>query len=224
MSKYTTELRYLVESGFDLGLKSYPIFNENHRADLNKKIIEHYYFREIGMETAGAFKFVLNRKMNEIMPKYNELFKSQTFQFDPIRGIDLQESYNDIFKENVESTTNGITKSESTADSTTKTNGRDLFNDTPQGLLDNGAIANEKYLTNATLTDDAGEQHGISTATGTTGADSKSNTGKNLMYTKTRKGSEYHNPSELLQKYRETIINIDLMIIENLSSLFMNIY
>lgn len=53
MATYTTELRRLIENGFDLGLDDYPIFDEEYRAVLNKKIIDHYYFCEIGFETAG---------------------------------------------------------------------------------------------------------------------------------------------------------------------------
>ena len=56
MSKYTTELRRLIESGYDLGLKTYPIFEESYRTILNGKILSHYKFREIGFETAGLFK------------------------------------------------------------------------------------------------------------------------------------------------------------------------
>ena len=51
MSTYTTQLRYIVESGYDLGLKNYPIFDEGYREVLNNKIIEHYYFREIGLDS-----------------------------------------------------------------------------------------------------------------------------------------------------------------------------
>ena len=66
MSRYTIELRYLIEGNYDLGLKDYPIFDESYREQLNNKIIQHYYFREIGFETEALFKNRLNQKMNEI--------------------------------------------------------------------------------------------------------------------------------------------------------------
>ena len=50
MSKYTTELRWVIENGYDLQLNEYPIFDENYREELNQKIINHYYFREIGLD------------------------------------------------------------------------------------------------------------------------------------------------------------------------------
>ena len=80
MSKYTTELRYLIQSGFDLGLRNYPIFDENYRSKLNEKILNHYYMREIGFETAGLFKRYLNVKMEEIMPYYNQMYLSASIR------------------------------------------------------------------------------------------------------------------------------------------------
>ncbi len=86
MANYTIELHKLIEMGFPLplGKNDYPIFDENHRAILNDKIIAHYYFREIGQETPSRFAFNLRRKMNEIMPYYNKLYESELIKYDPL--------------------------------------------------------------------------------------------------------------------------------------------
>lgn len=84
MANYTIELHKLIEMGFKLPLDEYPIFDENHRATLNDKIISHYYFREIGQETPSRFAFNLRRKMNEIMPYYNQLYESEMIKYDPL--------------------------------------------------------------------------------------------------------------------------------------------
>ena len=55
MSNYTVELRQLIQNGYDIGLKDYPIFDESYRETLNNKIIMHYWMRERGAETAGLF-------------------------------------------------------------------------------------------------------------------------------------------------------------------------
>lgn len=99
----------------------------------------HYWMREIGAETAGLFKLYLNRTMAEIMPYYNQLYKSAQLDFDPLNAYNYVETTMEL--ENVES---DGTRTD-TAD------GKSLYSDTPQGLLDNGAIADEKYLTSATL-------------------------------------------------------------------------
>lgn len=84
MGEYTIDLRHLLERGYPLALNEYPIFAEEYREYLNQKIIDHFYFREIGQETPDRFNFFLKRKMNEIMPYYNELYKSQLIEFDPM--------------------------------------------------------------------------------------------------------------------------------------------
>ncbi len=99
MSTYTTQLRWIVErkqqeAGADpddfspaydfLGLDRYPIFDENYRSILNDKIIRHFYFREIGFETAGQFAWFLRRTMDEHMPYFNKLYLSESIVIDPI--------------------------------------------------------------------------------------------------------------------------------------------
>jgi hypothetical protein len=98
MSKYTTQLGNLIEGGFDLGLQDYPLYifknyQGDYRKQLNDKLKEHYYFREIGLETPALFKRFLNRKMNEIMPYYNQLYESADLEFNPLWNIDLTETY-----------------------------------------------------------------------------------------------------------------------------------
>ncbi len=61
------------------GLDCYPIFDEDYRNELQKKILLKYYTREICEETFGLWKLRLNSKMNEIMPYYNQLY-SETYE------------------------------------------------------------------------------------------------------------------------------------------------
>ena len=73
-SQVTLELRHFIEKGailFDPDDK-YPIWKEEHRAELEKKIIEHYYHRQIGAETWALFKYNVNVRMREIMPYYSK--------------------------------------------------------------------------------------------------------------------------------------------------------
>ena len=97
MSKYTTEVRYICENYANQteskGYNSvqnildnswdkvfdfdFPIFDENYREPLCKKILKHFYTREIGEETVGLWKLRLDDRMNEIMPYYNQLYESE---------------------------------------------------------------------------------------------------------------------------------------------------
>ena len=116
MSQYTTELRFLVQQGYDLGLRDYPIFDESYRNALNKKIVDEYYFREIGQETPERFKHYLNHTMNMIMPYYNQMYQSQLLEIDPL----LTYRDSETMKRNIGTTTDETSTESGTTDSTGK--------------------------------------------------------------------------------------------------------
>ena len=114
MSKYTTELRYICENyagethsvGYDdvqdviddswdkVFSFDFPIFDENYREGLCKKIIKHYYTREIAEETVGLWKLRLDAKMNEIMPYFNKLYESELIAISPLVNYRVNKSGN----------------------------------------------------------------------------------------------------------------------------------
>ena len=146
MSKYTTEVRYICETmaGLDHseGYNSvnniidqsmdkifdfdYPIFDQNYKRILQRKILKHYYTREIGAETVGLWKHFLDMKMNEIMPYYNKMYLSETLEFNPLYDVDLTttrktdgEKAGQTTANNVEQGTNGsITDTNNTSNNT----------------------------------------------------------------------------------------------------------
>lgn len=250
---------------------SYPIFSEDYRNVLEHHILQHFYTREIAFQTVGRWKLGLQQKLNDIMPYYNKLYKSQELDVDPFNNIDVTEtsesSGNTTSKNNTTrngtSVTTGSSETNDTADGTsgTETNGKtttnnsrdttasrtDAFSDTPQGTLSN--VDNLTYLTeyrkigeNNNVTD-AGEQTTTGNADVTTHDETNSNTKTNTQtetdstetesgettnsgnYTKTIKGKNTGTSySELITAYRETFLNIDMMIIEELEELFLQIY
>ena len=219
MSKYTTQLRWVVEQAENdahgdyepgvyteasykkIGLSNYPIFDEAYRTQLNNKIIDHFYFREIGMETVGNFAWFLRRKMNEIMPYYNQLYESVDLVTEPVSEIDV------TYMEHVDA------KSNNTANSITTTDDSNVYSDTPMDFIEDGlsAIKRGNYATNANY--DQGESN----------TDSTANTNSEQDRLRSEKGHR-QSQSDLLLKYRETFINIDMMIIEELESLFMGVW
>lgn len=104
MAKYTTEVRHICENYANLteskGYNSiqsilneswdkvfdfdFPIFDENYREPLCKKILKHFYTKEIGEETVGLWKLRLDDRMNEIMPYYNKLYESELISIEPL--------------------------------------------------------------------------------------------------------------------------------------------
>lgn len=194
MSKYTTTLRFICESKNNLDESSalinsdkiidnaldsifkfeYPIFDESYRKILEKKIIKHYYFREIGFETFALFQFFLAERLNLIMPKYNKLYNSALQDFDILSNNatvktsttkNNENSVNDYNKnicesvsQNQNTRTNNIvnnnlintSKQISNNNSTEKNGSTDykLSSDTPQGGLQ--GVDSMQYLSNAT--------------------------------------------------------------------------
>lgn len=269
MSQYTTELRYLIEMGIDLGLSAYPIFDESYRDTLNNHITDYFYFREIGFETAALFTNRLRQRMNLIMPYYNQLYLSAKLELEPLTNYKLTEVFDGATTDTgnrTENTTRDInaegestskltgnatstenTTGTQTIDSTDTTKTKQISSDTPQGMLSAAELAETStWATNAQFVDTTHTQNstnstesegktesnttsnGNDTSTSTTkdtyeGTTDHDNAGTN-KYNKELSGYMGVSPSELLQKYRETFLNIDLMIIKELESLFMGVW
>lgn len=290
MAKYTTQLRSICESltksgGFNdtadiieaartlIFSFDYPIFDESYKSTLESKIIEHFYFREICAETYGQWKFMLRRKLREIMPYYNQLYKSELIEFNPMYNSEQvvrrdnselhdkvnvtsndSVSFNDKKGRSDTDYTSNITdtlKETVNTDNTTtdKYDSWTAYSDTPQGGLD--GIAANRYLTNAThewndtprtevldgerVTKSTREREQIDktnvlTAEQEKGQNSSQSNGKEvytgngqyLEYVLGKVGSETY--SEMLDKYRKTFLNIDMMVIEQLEILFFGLW
>lgn len=97
MATYTTTIRSIVESNSPSTLPllqridhalplifdfDFPIFDESHRTELERKIILHYFNREIGLETYALWKLYLNERLNLEMPYYNELYHTVNNKYD----------------------------------------------------------------------------------------------------------------------------------------------
>lgn len=233
---------------------SFPIFDENYRQILQAKILRHYYTQEIGEETVALWKLRLDTRLNEIMPYYNKLYESELLKFNPLYNVDYTRTGNrdgattndgtenraaggsDTRTE--EETRNDVGTSETTREAGTW----DLYSDTPQGGIDGveaagGALAGNGYLTNARHTygdgkSDLTETTGVSrtdredvTRYGRTDNAVSHNSGTSTEdYLEHIVGYQGRSPVESLIQFRESFINIDLMIIENLQDLFMGVW
>ena len=271
MSVYTTQVRFICEA--EAGLKksvgyndvntviqnaipkifnfSWPIFDESYRNVLETKILKHYYTREIGLETYGLWKLKLDTKLNEIMPYYNQLYKSALLEFNPLYDVDITRNHTgkktgtEALKGNVDingqvlvdNHGNVNTTDDTTVANTTTSENIDKFSATPQGAIDN--LRNEKYLTNARMVNDTNTSNGTTTGKTDTSTDSTTDTTTNTTtttnnsttinntedYLETVKGKQgAQSYASLIMEFRETFLNIDMMVIEDLGELFMNIW
>ena len=215
MAKYTVTIKDLITNNFDLGLKDYPIYDESHRETLNNMIINHYLMSEIGQETPALFKLYLNNTMNEIMPKYNILYravdeyvKRQSLLSDVDLTIDSEGSTeNNALSTSVVSSTNSYTEKSKMINS-----------DTPQGKIYLNDLENQAYATTASL--GSGENSSNSESNSTNKVDNDT-VNKNKTHTF---GSNGKLPIDVMIKIQQGILNIDESIIKELQPLFFGLY
>lgn len=263
MSKYTTELRYICESYANLNQSadyiyintvlenawdkvfsfSFPVFDEAYRETLCRKILKYYYTREICAETVGRWKLFLENRMNYIMPKYNKLYTAIIQEVNPLYDFDYTRTYtktNEGNQENTGETTVNTTDTprvstseQSNVTGQTTGNTSSKYSDTPQGAIT--GLANDNYLTNATIGTNSGNttssenktvtQNGTNTTEETGSATNTidvNNTEEYVEHVLGKKGDKSY--FQLIKEYSENIIDIDDMIIDDLADLFMGIY
>lgn len=221
----TVELREIVESGVDVWKFEYPSFytGEEKKA-FEQKVLDHYWLRQIGQETVGRWLHYFRTRMREIMPYYIQLYESQALMEsldDPFGNVDITETF--------EETTTGTATSEDSANTTTSTetthvanNGNTRrFSNTPQGNLDNL----NNYLTEATVDDITADEADTAEISGDSASTGRTDTEGTTRHTLTRKGNQGVNTyAHDMKELRETFLNIDLMIINELKDLFLQVY
>lgn len=231
MSSFTTQIRYICESlaGYDASKgymsvddiidkswnkifpPSFETFTPEYKAVLAKKILKHYYTREIGSETFGLFQLRLDAKLSVIMPYYNKLYKAFEKDYDILSDTDVTIDHN--------RKSNGGNKNNTSSEGTANTTGQTIsrHSNTPQGGLD--GIMSDRYLSSADIADTKGNDKNktsvISNGTFNTTEDYVQHiTGK-------RGGMTY---AYMVNEYAEKLKNIDRMVISELSDLFMQVW
>ena len=203
MSKYTTELRYVVESGYNLtALEEYPIFDENYRPTLNSIILNHFWMREIGFETAGLFNHYLKTTLNEIMPYYNGLFKMSLEQIDPLTNYKYTE------------TTERKDESVSTSTNDSQSNYKNVESVPADGLVQMNEIEQNVYANSATLSNDSNSR---------TGRDTNA---LESTYVKTISGYNGVSLGKLMDDYRKYMKSVAYLLVndKDLNKCFMGVY
>lgn len=208
MAKYTIELNTLLrDANFILFNFDYDFYTDNVeiKKKFEQKFIDRYRFNEIGFETVARFKHYLKASLNEIAPYYKQLYESEL----RCNDIDfmLNKDYTETFIKNIDS----LSKSTETQNS----NYNDLTN---ESNINDGV--SDVELTKGNLTSVTGNEN-TSTSNGT----GTSENTQNENYTLTGKGNiGITSSAELLQKWREVMINIDQLMLDDLADLFMSIY
>lgn len=224
-TKLTVGLREIIENGIDIWDFEYDgYYKDEAKREFERKVIDHYFFRQIGSETVGRFKHEFKTKIREIMPYYKQLYESVDLMAnvgDPFEAYNLTET----FKKTTSGTVTGNSEdsSESSEMGSSSQNGvtKTRFSDTPQGSIDNL----DTYMTNATVNDVDTSDTSERTANGTNRGKSSSEATGSEDYTLTRRGNIGVQPlGQEMEYYRKALINVDMMVINELNELFLLVY
>ena len=227
-SKETDELRHIVESGVNIWDFDYPSYYEGEeKKAFEKKVLDHFWTRQIGQETVGRFLLYFRRTVREIMPLYIQRYKSVEMMNDPeIKPLD---NYNMIeeYEQDTQETgkaNNSTTGSSSGSGTEKKTMAEST---TPEGSLNwslNPSDPTEISLDYASgVTQEINDNKATESST-STGETETENTGKQTHKLTRRGNIGVTTYAQLLEGYRQTFLNIDMEIIEELESCFLGVY
>ena len=221
MAKYTFELRELfepikfnpplysrsqVEDFFKdyelsdyLTLEQIEVINSAgiwNKDKLARKIVDHYYMRESGLETIGLFKHYAKVVMQELMEEYLPLIYSASIKYDPLVNVDYTETFN--------RTADNTGESNSSSNNTSS--GLIVASNTPQGQINKQSILNGNYATSTSANEN---EANITDNTTTQGNVTEE-------YLKRIKGNSGVSATaqKMILQYRENIIAIDKKIIK----------
>ena len=214
MSRYTTTFRSLIEGGFVTREEIENIFKSYNMLDyltqeeidvintrgtwtpskLAKKIVDHYYLKDLGFETYAMFKHYAKIQMEEIMESKLPLIYSSAIKYDPLVNVDFTETL------------------ERTVDSTANGNGSGLVvnSDTPQTNINKQSILNGSFAS--------------STSANEMDSSSSSSDEENYTKRVKGNSGVSATAQKMVEQYRDNIRAIDYEIIKELNDLFMGLF
>ena len=227
--KYTITLRDVVRLGYQLFDENYLCIYTNpvERAAFEDVIYKHFYARQIGFETIDRFLLEFNNALNLAYPLMKQKLESSEAYTTYIGKEGAFNNYSMTESESVgraESATSSMTGASSGTSSGTVNR-----SSTTSNLA--GAIPSTPYLNLDTYADSASRD----TSTGTDTENVTNSTTDNQTLNNTANGTEQRNltrvgnigtmtAADVLIKWREVMLNINMEYVKMLESLFLQIF
>lgn len=203
---------------FDFDFPFYSSITE----DLNtfkELFVRKYYQYNIGLETFGQFKFYLKEKLMEYMPKYQYLYDTTTYIHNPLINLMRVRQSENTYSNNTSSTGQNSSQSTRTPNLVYQD---DNLNQTLNSDMPSYNFAAANYASDMSQNQalnkrsETGTDKNVTNGTGSSTTNGSGNgRDKETEYGFT--GSQ----SEELRKYRELLININKMLIDDLAGLFL---
>ena len=213
----------------------YPFYIDDVEAKtkFEEKFMLYYWNCEIGFETFARFQKALQARLTIKMPYYQQLYETELEAKDInfLLNKDLRETFTrEIDTENETSGTNR-TQQTSTNESSLNQEGTSTNTHKESSISDGVSTSSlvDGYLTGVSSDNGSNSTTGTSNSSDnltSEGTLSQSENGKTVEKTDllSQGNIGITSSAELLQKWREVLINIDEIIIEDCRDLFMRIY
>lgn len=233
--------------------KDFNFYNDsvNDKNEFINKFINKYLYEEMGLETPALWRDRVYSRLNIKIPYYKNLYNTLINSLDELQTVNLDtttrnKSNTDKIEEsnsnssktdstvNVTSSNNNLTNNSSTETSATNNNSQNLRSDEPQSTITSNAYAS-LLERNENITNVNNTENGKSTSIDSGKSDSVSSTERNENGNKSenRNGSENEivtkeftgsNKAEMYKIYRDMILNIDELLLNEFDDLFMQIF
>ena len=237
MANYTMTIQEMLNDELINGIfpKNYLFYVDDVKAqkEFEEKFINHYYYREIGFASPFVFKQKLAALLMVRMPYWQQLYKTEleSRNINFLLNKDLKETF--IREIESENETLGTTTNQQNSNSTNtiSQNGTSSNNHKESTIRDGVSVSSlsEDYLT------------GVSSDNSTTSSTGNSNSSDDIKTngTLTQSGNDKSvektellsqgnigitSSAQLLKEWREVLINMDEIIIEECNKLFMKLY
>lgn len=205
--------------GLDLGLRDYPIFDEEYRDTLNNAIYQHFCYRQIAADTPQLFVFYLNRRMRENMPTYNAIYKKLLdTTLDPFGTLVSDGNGNSRDA----STTTNDSKGTATGKQTSNAlnTGTNILSNTPANYMKDPTDI--KYMSQLTQT--KGESNTTSNTDSTTTGNNKGQSNMASDYINHVAARSGYLGDAILSALATGFLNTDLMVCDMLEPCFMQLW
>lgn len=166
MASYTIELRKICElygrDEVENWFKSYNLsdfltqeqisqitkYNVWSKEKLATKIVDHYFMREIGLETPALFAHYAKVTMNEIMEEYLLKIYTKFLEYDPLSSVDYEEKYTREINTEHENKENSNLTTNNSINSSTNTTNSGTNNNTSSASSSSSSSSSSENTTN----------------------------------------------------------------------------
>lgn len=215
----------------------YPFYTDETQAkeDFEKMFILMHLRDNWGVETAGEFKYWLQRKLTLVSDGYRQLYETMKYEYNPIENHNLERTVDRSGKAKETNINSGVVNNESNTDNTVTgnshttgdrtANNQNIHSDNPQVNF-----SGQDYASNMDRgqTHDETETSTNDSTTGKTNFTSKQNNNNtensDSEYSNNEKYTEHGylgNVQDAIKKERELIVNINRMLCEEMNDLFL---